>query len=147
MTSLSARIASADTVMRHPLQLDIAVASIEIPANHRKHHPHAVRAMAENINLHGLEQPIEAVRLAKVGDDHRLIFGSLRLQAVQLLGWSFIPTFVREADEFGSELALRLRSIFENLYRSQLTALDWSVAVADWCEMSTAEQNQASVAE
>lgn len=144
MSIASVRTAITDSVQPAPLQIDIPVASIEIPANHRKHHPHAVQAMAENIDIHGLQQPIEAVRLAEGVDGHRLVFGSLRLQAVQLLGWGFIPAQVREADEFGSELALRLRSIFENMYRSQMTALDWSVAVSDWCEIYRAGQSPLS---
>jgi ParB family chromosome partitioning protein len=138
MTSVSAFKKISDTVSAPQFLVEVPVRSVVIPSSHRKHQPDAISAMAENISLHGLLQPIEVVR--SEADEHRLVFGSLRLQAIQLLGWTGVSAFVREADEFGSELALRLRSIFESLYRSQLTALDWAVAVSDWCDIYRAGQ-------
>lgn len=139
MTAMSVRIASLDSE-HSPLQMRISVSSIDIPADHRRHHPDAIQAMAENMDLHGQQQPIEVVRLAEASDRYRLIFGSLRLQAVARLDWPMIDAIVKEADQFVSEAGMRLRSISENMLRNPLTALDRSVAIADWCAIYRAAQ-------
>lgn len=137
MSAVSARLKVSDNVS-HPQYLTaVPVETITIPENHRKHHPDAVSAMAENIEIHGLLQPIEVIQ---VNGGHELVFGGLRLLAIRHLGWLNISSSVRQAEEFGSELALRLRSISEGLYRSQLSALDWAVAVSDWCDIYRAGQ-------
>ena len=47
------------------------------------------------------------------------------------LGWETIPAQVVEVDRRGA----RLREIAENLHRNELTALERSTLVAEWCEL------------
>ncbi|WP_440411075.1 ParB/RepB/Spo0J family partition protein [Neorhizobium petrolearium] len=137
MTAVTARIASVDTAVATPGIVAVPVAQIRIPTEHRKHHANAIQALAEDIDLHGLRQPIEIVH---EGDGYRLIFGALRLQAHQYLGRPMVQAIVKEADQFVSEAAMRLVSISENMLRNPLTMLDRSVAIADWCAIYRAAQ-------
>jgi len=137
MTAMSVNLSSADTTMPVVIVEQVPVADVRIPADHRKHHPNAIEAFAENIDLHGLRQPIEIVR---EDGGFRLIFGALRLQAYQLLGRTTIGAIVKEPAAFTSEAAMRLVSISENMLRNPLTALDRSVAIADWCTIYRAAQ-------
>lgn len=137
MTAMSVNMVNSDTAIALPAPVAVTVASVLIPADHRKHHASAVAALAENIETHGLRQPIEVVRQ---GNGFRLVFGSLRLQAHQHLGRPVIPAVVKEESEFVSEASMRLASIAENKFRSTLSALDDSVAIADWCAIYRAAQ-------
>lgn len=137
MTALSVKLASADSAAPVSLVEQVAVADIRIPNDHRKHHPNAVAAFAENIEIHGLRQPIEIVREAT---GYRLIFGALRLLAHQALGRVTIDALVKEPAAFTSEATMRLVSISENMLRHPLSALDRGVAIADWCSIYRAAQ-------
>lgn len=120
--------------------LQINVRSIHIPASHRKHSRADIEGMAENIAEHGQQQPIEIERDAEDGRRYRLIFGALRLQAMQFGGHDTIAAIVREPNEFASDGARRLRSFTENMARVRLVALDRAVAIAEWCDIYKATQ-------
>ena len=137
MTAMSARIASVDTAFDVPTITAVPVSSIRIPADHRKHHPDDIKAFAEDIERHGLRQSIEVLR---DGDGQRLVFGRLRLEAHILLGLPTIAAIVKDARDFTIEAGPRLASISENFFRNPLTALDRSLAIADWCGIYRAAQ-------
>ncbi|MGE6739744.1 ParB/RepB/Spo0J family partition protein [Allorhizobium pseudoryzae] len=141
MTVLSMIKASADTAPANvPSISQISTGLIDIPAHHRKHSSVAIEAMAENITLHGLMQPIEIVHRADVSGRYWLIFGALRLKAVLHNGWTTINAVVRQGDDVASDTARRLRSIHENMARASLNSLSRAVAIADWCETYRAVQ-------
>lgn len=137
MTAMSVNIAAADTASPVAIVEQLPVADIRIPSDHRKHHQNAIAAFAEDVELRGLRQPIEIVREDR---GFRLIFGALRLQAHQLLGRPTIDAIVKEPAAFTSEASMRLVSISENMLRNPLSALDRSVAIADWCSIYRAAQ-------
>ena len=137
MTALAAHPASVDSAQPAHLEFEISVALVDIAADHRKHADIAVRAMAEDMAVRGQLQAIEVI--ATEGR-YRLVFGRLRLEAIRLAGQATIRALVRTASEFASESELRLRSISENMHRVGLTALDRSVAIADWCSIYRAAQ-------
>lgn len=137
MTAMSVKFAAADNTAPLVIVEQVPVADIRIPSDHRKHHQNAIAAFAENVEIHGLRQPIEIVR---EDSGFRLIFGALRLQAHQLLGRSIIDALVKEPAAFTSEATMRLVSISENMLRNPLSALDRGVAIADWCSIYRAAQ-------
>lgn len=117
--------------------IHIPVDLIDVSADHRKVHPDAAQALAENIGQIGLRSPIEVIRN---GDRFRLVFGATRRDAASLLGWPTIPAFVKEAKEFSDEAAIRLVTIAENFVRRDLSVLDQSVDIAAWCAIYRAAQ-------
>ncbi len=136
MTAVSTLPLSVDT----PAVPNIAavdISAIRIPSDHRKHHRDAIQAFAEDIDLHGLRQPVEVLR---EGDGYRLVFGRLRLEAHAFLDLPSIAAIVKEPHEFKSEAGPRLASISENLLRTPLNALQRSLAIADWCGIYRAAQ-------
>jgi ParB family chromosome partitioning protein len=137
MTAMSVKLASTDNAAPVVIIEQVPVAEIRIPADHRKHHSNAIAALAENIEIHGLRQPIEIVY---EDNGYRLIFGALRLQAHQLLGRTTVDAIVKEPGAFTSEATMRLVSISENMLRNPLSALDRGVAIADWCSIYRAAQ-------
>lgn len=137
MTAMSVNRVSADNAAPVSIIEQVSVADIRIPTDHRKHHGNAIAAFAEDIEIHGLRQPIEIVREAK---GYRLIFGALRLLAHQALGRVVIDAIIKEPAAFASEATMRLVSISENMLRNPLSALDRSVAIADWCSIYRAAQ-------
>lgn len=137
MTAMSVNLVSADNAAPVSIIEDVAVSDIRIPADHRKHHADAIAAFAENLEIHGQRQPIEIVRETT---GYRLIFGALRLLAHQTLGRPTIKALVKEPAAFASEATMRLVSISENMLRNPLSALDRSVAIADWCSIYRAAQ-------
>jgi hypothetical protein len=137
MTAMSAKLACVDNAAPVTIVEQVPVAEIDIPAGHRKHHPNAIAAIAEDIDLYGQHQPIEVVRDA---NGYRLVFGALRLLSVRALGRPLIDALVKEPAAFASEATMRLVSISENMLRNPLSALDRSVAIADWCSIYRAAQ-------
>lgn len=140
MNALSTKARSADKQLETQVIQRVLASSIDIPNNHRKHSRSNVEAMAENMAVHGQQQPIEIVRRSDAIGRFWLIFGSLRLQAVNLNGGPLVDAVVREEGEFAAESTRRLRSISENMARVSLTALDRAVAIADWCDIYRAAQ-------
>lgn len=102
---------------------------IDLPAEAKKVSADAARALAESFEQIGQRQPIE---LIATGDRYRLVFGAKRLAACVLLNTD-VMAVIRRQDEFASEAEIRLTSISENFYRHDLTVLERSVDVADWC--------------
>lgn len=122
------------------LQIDIR--SIDIPASHRKHSRADIEGMAESIAARGQMQPIEVERDAEDSERYHLIFGALRLQAMQFGGHDTIAAIVTERDAMATEATRRLRSIAENMARVRLDALDKAVAINDWCDIFRAATPQ-----
>lgn len=117
------------------LILQIAIRSIHIPANHRKHSRADIEGMAESVAARGQLQPIEIERISDDPESYRLIFGALRLQGMQFGGYETIAAIVTQPDELATDATRRLRSIAENMARVRLDALDRAIAIADWCDI------------
>ena len=75
-------------------------------------------------------------------DGYRLVFGALRLEAVRKLNRAEIRAEVKTPEQFPSEASERLAAISENMLRDELTMLDRSLAIADWCGIYRAAQPQ-----
>lgn len=103
---------------------------IDTPSDVKKAYPDAVAALAESFQQIGQRVPIEVI--AGADDRFRLVFGAKRLQAAACLGID-VQAIVRQPDEFASDAEIRLTSISETLYRHELSALEHSIDVADWC--------------
>jgi hypothetical protein len=103
---------------------------IDVSSDAKKVSPDAVQALAESFQQIGQRVPVEVV----AGKDgrFRLVFGAKRLAAAYRLGID-ISAIVRQPDEFANDAQVRLTSISETLYRHELTALEYSIDVADWC--------------
>lgn len=108
----------------------ISPSLIDVPKEARMPYPDAVTALAESFSKIGQRQPIEVI--ATDGGRFRLVFGVKRLYAALQLDRP-VSAIVRHADAFADEAEIRLTSISEALYRHDLTALEYSVDVADWC--------------
>lgn len=98
-----------------PLQLpyhSIAVDSITIGDRFRKE-PGDIQALADNIKEHGLLHPLV------IDDNHNLIAGGRRYQAIKLLGWERVDChYMRDLNE----IARRRIELSENLLRKNLTS-------------------------
>ncbi len=116
----------------------VPVASIDVAGGRRSLDPAFVETLAWDIKANGLSMPIE---LVAAGDRHALVTGHHRFAAVQFLGQSAIPAFVKPIAAFASEQSLRLREISENLIRRQLSALDRAFDVADWRDIYLSTQD------
>lgn len=103
---------------------------IDVSSDAKKVSTDAVQALAESFQTIGQRVPVEVV--AEPAGRFRLVFGAKRLAAAASLGIN-ISAIVRQPDEFANDAQIRLTSISETLYRHELTALEWSVDVADWC--------------
>ncbi|WP_428429493.1 ParB/RepB/Spo0J family partition protein [Pararhizobium sp.] len=119
--------------------INIPIALVDVPADHRKVHPDAAQALAENTALHGQRQPIEVIETA---GRYRLVFGATRLAAAGINNWTALPAIVKQPEDFKNEAGIRLVTIAENFYHRSLTALDRSVDIADWCAIKKATQPQ-----
>lgn len=103
---------------------------IDVSSDAKKVSPDAIQALAESYKLIGQRVPVEVV--AGSEGRYRLVFGVKRLAAAASLGID-ISAIVRQSDEFANDAQIRLTEISETLYRHELTALEHSVDVADWC--------------
>ncbi|MES5046479.1 ParB N-terminal domain-containing protein [Rhizobium nepotum] len=103
---------------------------IDVSSDAKKVSPDAIQALAESFQQIGQRVPVEVV--AGTEGRYRLVFGAKRLAAAASLGID-ISAIVRQPDEFANDAQIRLTSISETLYRHELTALEHSVDVADWC--------------
>jgi ParB family chromosome partitioning protein len=119
--------------------INILRALVDVPADHRKVHPDAAQALAENTAIHGQRQPIEVIA---IDGRYRLVFGATRLAAAAINDWEALPAIVKQPADFKSEAGIRLVTIAENFYHRSLTALDRSVDIADWCAIWKATQPQ-----
>jgi len=103
---------------------------IDVSSDAKKVSPDAIQALAESFQQIGQRVPVEVI--AGTEGRYRLVFGVKRLAAAASLGIN-ISAIVRQSDEFANDAQIRLTEISETLYRHQLTALERSVDVADWC--------------
>lgn len=103
---------------------------IDVPSEYKKVPDDAATAIAESISEIGQRQPIEVI---DTGDDrYQLVFGAKRLAACKILNRD-VMVIIRDLTEFKDQVEPRLIGIQENFYRHNLTALERSVDVADWC--------------
>ncbi|QHW25852.1 ParB-like nuclease domain-containing protein [Rhizobium leguminosarum bv. viciae 248] len=135
MTAMSNRKASADIVFGSEAMVPLAL--VDLSSDQRKYSQTTIQAMAENIAVFGQRQAIEVVTL---GDRYQLVFGKLRFEAISFLGQAEIRANVKRQEEFSAQVTPRLVSIVENMARSELTKLDRSIAIADWCALYRAAQ-------
>ncbi|KNY35712.1 ParB N-terminal domain-containing protein [Agrobacterium sp. SUL3] len=103
---------------------------IDVSSDAKKVSPDAIQALAESFQQIGQRVPVEVIAGAE--GRYRLVFGAKRLAAATSLGID-ISAIVRQSDEFANDAQIRLTEISETLYRHELTALEHSVDVADWC--------------
>lgn len=108
----------------------LSTALIDVPKEAKVAYSDAVTALAESFQAIGQRVPVEVIALPE--GRYRLVFGAKRLAAAIRLDQP-IAAIVRQPDEFASEADIRLTSISETLYRHDITALEHSVDVADWC--------------
>jgi ParB family transcriptional regulator, chromosome partitioning protein len=92
---------------------EIDVGGVKIPTRLRDVDPKKVSALAESMDLIGLQTPIT------VWDDDSptLVTGAHRLAAAKSLGWEYIDVVFTDADEIDRQLW----EIDENLMRSELS--------------------------
>ena len=96
----------------------------ESPTNPRRHfHQKPLADLAENIQQHGIQQPV-LVRPLKRGK-YELVFGARRFRAAQMAQLEHIPAFVREMDE---EKVVELQ-IAENWHREDVHPMDEALAM------------------
>ena len=103
---------------------------IDVSSDAKKVSPDAIQALAESFQQIGQRVPVEVI--AGTEGRYRLVFGAKRLAAATSIGID-ISAIVRQSDEFANDAQIRLTEISETLYRHELTALERSVDVADWC--------------
>jgi ParB family chromosome partitioning protein len=98
----------------HANVVNIPMASIRIPANHRARNPNKIKALAESMREHGQFHPLLVHRER---DEIWAATGAHRLKAAAEIGWTHINVVFIEGDE----LHLELITIDENLMRSELS--------------------------
>lgn len=108
----------------------LSTALIDVPKEAKVAYPDAIAALAESFQQIGQRVPVEVI--ASAGGRYRLVFGVKRLHAALQLDIP-IAAIVRQPDEFASKADIRLTELSETLYRHDITALERSVDVADWC--------------
>jgi ParB family chromosome partitioning protein len=99
---------------------DLPISEIVIPKSHRPTDPERVASLAKSIEAIGL------LCVILTNEDYRLIAGRHRIEACKLLGWKTIPARILDLPDLQAELA----EIDENLERNQLTALEYTQALA-----------------
>lgn len=92
-----------------------------------------LQELADSITTQGIIQPVTVRKLGF--EKYQLIAGERRLRASRLAGISFIPAFIRVAnDEQMLEMAL-----IENIHRQQLNAIEVAISYArliDECKLT-----------
>ncbi|MFQ5783473.1 MAG: ParB/RepB/Spo0J family partition protein [Alphaproteobacteria bacterium] len=97
----------------------------QVRVDSRKRSPKGLDRLMPSISEIGLLNPITvtAIEFEQEGSlrrFYRLAAGLSRLEACKLLGWEYIPAFIRKFDNVDLEIA----EIDENLVRSELTVLE-----------------------
>src|SRR5262249_42930637 len=117
----------------------VVVQAIAVPPGHREVDPAVVDSLAESMSqCRGLLNPI-LVRVFNGSNEIRLIAGRHRLEAAKRLRWDFINAFCFRVDDAEA----RMRTIAENLHRSELTALERASQIEEWrtlCEQNPSAQ-------
>jgi ParB family transcriptional regulator, chromosome partitioning protein len=95
--------------------------------------------LARSIKEQGIIQPITVRKLGY--DKYQLISGERRLRAAKLAGLSFVPTYIRVAnDQQMLEMAL-----IENIHREDLNSLDIAISyhrLIEECKMTNEELSE-----
>lgn len=81
--------------------------------------PGELSELADSIRANGLLQPV-VVRKSAGGSSYELVAGERRFRAIRQLGWSTIPSLVREVDD----RTLLVLALVENIQRAELGALE-----------------------
>jgi ParB family chromosome partitioning protein len=103
----------------NPLQ-EIAIEQIQInPFQPRKNFdPTALQELRDSIKLHGIIQPLTVRQIAP--SVYQLIAGERRLQAAKMLGLTYIPAYIRTADD---QQMLEI-ALVENIQRENLNPIE-----------------------
>ena len=103
----------------NPLQ-EIAIEQIQInPFQPRKNFDAtALQELRDSIKLHGIIQPLTVRQLAP--SMYQLIAGERRLQAAKMLGLTYIPAYIRTADD---QQMLEI-ALVENIQRENLNPIE-----------------------
>lgn len=108
----------------------IEVSSIQIGERFRKDYGD-VESLAENIKAEGLLQPLV------IDEEHKLLAGGRRYQAIRLLGWQFVDChYIYELDD----IARRRIELAENLHRKNLTNWEQSDLTKEIIRLAQLEQ-------
>lgn len=124
----------------------IEIAKVAVSAFAREREGASVRNLAKSMATIGLLNPITVVQ-SKYSDPNgiiqdggfRVVAGGHRFEAAKMLGWDTIRAFVMDCDE-ADYPRLRMVEISENLHRKELSALERSKLVAEWCELVGGEK-------
>ena len=106
----------------------IPLALIDVPQGRRRTDSKAVAKLTDSIKTIGLRIPIAVM---PQGQRYELVTGRHRLEAHHKLGRDDI-----EAQVFTDPIEAQLWEIAENLHRSELTAMQRSVAEAQWIKLT-----------
>lgn len=127
---------------------DLLIDHIHIPSGRRAVDGNRAAELAKSIDELGLLSPVIVTRRNGIevdGDvlDHVpvLVAGAHRMQAMQMLGHTFVRCQEIDADEIDAELI----EIGENLHRAELTALQRSEHVARWIELTNTRREAGEV--
>jgi ParB family transcriptional regulator, chromosome partitioning protein len=120
---------------------DVVVKDVQIKGKRRELDPEKVKTLAASIALVGLRNPITVWRIEKERDGAIptvlvLVAGGYRLEAYKLLGLKRIPAFVIEGDK----TAARMLQLIDNLYDTELTALQHAEELTELAEIVQREK-------
>jgi ParB/RepB/Spo0J family partition protein len=123
-------------------QENVLVADVQIVGKRRECDPEKVKALVASISMVGLRTPITVRRIEKERDGVSttllaLVAGGHRLEAFKLLGLKSIPAFVIDGDKDEA----RILCLMENLYRTDLTALQHAEDLAELIELVQADKD------
>jgi ParB family chromosome partitioning protein len=117
----------------------IPIARISVPKRARKHDVSKVQDLAVSIGDVGLINPISVVRTKSSSDEEfTLVAGGGRLEAAKLLGWKEIAASVLK----GGKSKVRRSEISENLFRTDLTALEKAKQISEYADRLEAKGAQ-----
>jgi ParB-like chromosome segregation protein Spo0J len=125
--------------MRDEYQRPLMVDEIIVKDRRRSVDPAVVKRLAESIERLGLRHPIS---VRKYGDQHILVAGLHRLEAIKKLG---LPGIMANIRPFSVDEA-RMWEISENLHRAELTKLERSEHIEEWRKLSEQEAKGAQLA-
>lgn len=93
-----------------------------------------VQELADNIALHGLDNPLTVCRAERLPDGrqiYRIVAGHRRRKAVELLGWQTVPCNIKTYEDADSEEIALIQS---NMTARELTYYERMVAVVKLSE-------------
>jgi len=100
----------------------------------------SVERMSRSMDAHGQLQPIGVIELSEEDENapkkYKLRFGERRFRAAQLLEWEQVEIKVLK----GTDDAMRIKSLVENIEREDMTALDEAEAISQYMEQHNTSQ-------